>query len=279
MASRILVTTNSGASTVSVLLNQGAGAFGGGVDYPIGILPAGLALADLNGDGKLDIVVTIHNQLTSSNHGSVDVLLNNGNGTFAPEVHYDVENDPVSVAVADFDGDGKPDLAVANAQSENVSVLLNHGGGTFPTKTDYPAASITFMNKDSVSVAAADLNGDGKPDLLVAHLAGDVHVLLNQGDGTFTAGAEAINLEGVFSGATAADMNGDGKPDIIATNRSGIVSVFLNQGGGSFAPKVDLLIDTNLPVAVADLNGDGRLDLAGAGPDRNANVLLSSCHP
>jgi hypothetical protein len=274
-----LVVNNYDWNTVSVLMNQGAGAFAPHVEYPTGTEPGAFALADLNGDGKIDIVLTIHNELSSSTHGSVDVLLNKGDGTFAPEVHYDVEDDPVSVAVADFDGDGKPDLAVANAVSETVSVLLNHGDGTFPTKVDYPTAEHDFILKDAVSVGAADLDGDGKPDIFIAHTSGDRHVLHNQGDGTFTAGGDLLNLMEPSVAATAADLNGDGKPDLLTTDRAGIVSVFLNQGGGSFAPKVDLLIDATLPVAVADLNGDGRLDLVSAGPVGNANVLLNTCQP
>ncbi|MDI1452030.1 VCBS repeat-containing protein, partial [Polyangium sp. 6x1] len=131
---------------------------------------------------------------------------------------------PHSVATADLNGDGKPDLAVANGSSDNVSVLLNQGNGTFAAAVHYAAGLIP------TSVATADLNGDGKPDLAVANLiSNNVSVLLNQGNGTFAAAVHYAAGTYPESVATA-DLNGDGKPDLaVANSSSNNVSVLLNQ--------------------------------------------------
>jgi hypothetical protein len=127
-----------------------------------------VAVADLNADGKIDLVVANY----YNSYDRVSVLLNNGDGTFA-QVDYDTGVGGGSVAVADLNADGKADLAVANSNSATVSVLLNNGNGTFAPRLDYA----TGVNPRSV--AAADLNGDGKADLAVANY-NTVSVLLNQ---------------------------------------------------------------------------------------------------
>jgi hypothetical protein len=133
-----------------------------------------------------------------------------------------VGNSPISVAVADLNGDGKPDLATANWFSDDVSVLLNQGNGTFAAAVNYGADSYP------ISVAAADLNGDGKPDLAVANRNSDhVSVLLNQGNGTFAA-AVSYAAGTSPSSVAAADLNGDGKPDLAVANyNSDNVSILL----------------------------------------------------
>src|SRR3954454_6166995 len=113
-----LVAANTGANSVSVLLNNGNSTFAGAVNYGVGALPTSVAAGDFNGDGKLDLVTA---NSGSSNRASV--LLNNGNGTFAGAVSYAVGTGPYSVAVGDFNGDGKPDLVAANSGSNTASVL------------------------------------------------------------------------------------------------------------------------------------------------------------
>src|SRR5262249_50600177 len=155
----------------SVLLNNGNGTFAPKVEYATGSNPGSAAVADLNGDGKPDLAVANGNGHTGS------VLLHNDKGTFAPKGDNFESADPSAVASADLNGDGKPDLAVGNnfSGNDNLSVLLNNGGGTFAANIDYPAGS------NPRSVALADLNGDGKPDLAVANFdgMGSVSVLLN----------------------------------------------------------------------------------------------------
>src|SRR5437867_6658018 len=146
-----------------------------GFDHPIAV-----AVGDFNADGLQDLAVANHDSNT------VSVLLGVGNGDFqeAPQSPIAVGTTPVWIAVGDFNGDGKPDLAVANVNSNTVSVLLGNGDGTFRPKSDYGTGSIP------VSVAIGDLNGDGRPDLAVANHSSTVSVLLGSGDGTFGLGSD-----------------------------------------------------------------------------------------
>jgi hypothetical protein len=219
-----------------------------------------LAVADLNGDGKPDVVVANYCD-TGCLAGSVGVLLGKGNGAFQPVMLYGSGGyGPTAVAIADVNGDGKPDVVVAN--SGNVSVLLGNGDGTFQA-----AAAISG---GSSGLAIADVNGDGKLDLIALGLGtcyitctdGSVSVLLGNGNGTFQS-AVPYDSGGVspFSVAVA-DVNGDGKPDLLVAN-SGNVSVLLGNGDGSFQAALvygsgGRAADS---VAVADVNGDGKPDL------------------
>ncbi len=139
-------------------------------------------VGDFNGDGKPDLAVGnfvgIANIASSSN--SVSVLLNQGNGTFGPQSTYATGKYTSSIAVGDFNGDGKPDLAVVNQGDNTVGVLLNMGNGTFRSQTAYAAGNVP------VSVAVGDFNGDGKPDLAVTNGTDNtVSVLVNEGNGIF----------------------------------------------------------------------------------------------
>ena len=196
-----------------------------------GIIAHSIALADVNGDGKPDMLVA--NECASSsncNDGVVGVLLGNGDGTFQAAVSYDSGGrDALSIAVADVNGDGKPDLLVANLCVSNsncsngtVGVLLGNGDGTFQAAVSYGSGGATAN-----FIEVADVNGDGKPDLLVANLCvsssncpdGEVGVLLGNGDGTFQAAVSyGSGGYGAYSIAVA-DVNGDGKLDLLVANQ------------------------------------------------------------
>src|SRR5206468_5832743 len=141
-----------------------------------------VAIGDLNGDGKSDLAVA---NFAETYGNTVSVLLGNGDGSFGPKSDYGTGSGPYSVASGDLNGDGKPDLAVANERSLTVSVLLGSGDGTFGPKTDYGAGSGPY------SVAIGDLRGGGQPDPALAkyiYPGGTVSVLLGQGDGRFGPG-------------------------------------------------------------------------------------------
>ncbi len=267
-----------------------AGIYGSGVIDAISI-----SVADVNGDGKLDLLVV--NACADSGScatSSVGVLLENGDGTFQTVQTYNLgDNYASSIAVADVNGDGKPDLLVANYcaslglcgaddQPGSVGVSLGNGDGTFQTAQTYDSGSYYAS-----SIAVADVNGDGKIDLLVANCGpgcyagyglGVASVLLGNGDGTFQA-AQTYNTGG-YSARTIAvgDIKGDGKPDILVVNEynsyyeegtaSGVLlGVLLGNGDGTFQAAQGVTpFGTEALVygqtASADFNGDGRLDVA-----------------
>jgi hypothetical protein len=236
-----LVTTNLGprigASTITVLLGNGDGTFQPPVPYSTGILPYSVSVGDFNGDHKLDLAVA--NYCGSDPHcqsgGSVSIFLGNGDGTFQPQVQYSTEKNPESVAIADFNHDGKLDLAVANVQSNTVSILLGNGDGTFQPEISYATGVAPY------SLAVGDFNGDGNLHVVTANCeasncatpadGGTVSMLLGNGDGTFQPHVDfAVGSEP--HSIAVADFNGDGKPDLATTNnQSYTVSVLLNTTG------------------------------------------------
>ncbi len=247
-----IVTVNQLSDSVSVLVNQGNGAFAPAVSYPAGDVPLGVAAADLNGDGKADLAVV------SYGTDSLLVRLNQGNGTFGPITSYPTGVDPTAVAAADVNADGARDLLVANSVSSTVSVYLNLGAGTFAPAVSYAVGS------SPTSLVAVDLDGDGAADLATAGGSGHLTVRLNLGNGTF--GPIMDDDAGSFARSlSAADLNGDGLVDLAVSHYwEDYASVMLNIGGGWFAPRVDYEVDLGTQtwgLAIADMNGDGHADL------------------
>lgn len=229
--------------------------------YGSGYFTDAVTIADVNGDGKPDILVA--NCGTGVNcrpKGVVGVLLGNGNGTFQGMVTYGSGSyEATSVAVADVNGDGNLDIVVANkcgdancSTNGNVGVLLGNSDGTFQTAVTYGSGAY-----GAASVAIADVNGDGKPDILVANecdgysncnTSGLVGVLLGKGDGTFQAVKTHSSGGYIADSLAASDVNGDGKPDVVVANRC--VSY---QGCGDGYPVVGVLINTSLTATTTKL--------------------------
>jgi hypothetical protein len=282
---------NCATGGVGVLLGNGDGTFKKPVTYSSGaasVFGSHVAVGDLNGDGKLDLVVA----LTGSGCGSgcpkglVGILLGNGDGTFKKAKTYGTGGfDAIGwVAIADVNGDKKPDLVVANYCATecsyppvegSVGVLLGNGNGTFHAVKTYPSGG-----DGAVSVAVADLNKDGKPDILVANCGpeacgpgspgGNVGVLIGNGNGTFKPVVNYPAANSPFD-VVAADVNGDGKLDIVVSNwgtpnagtNDGAVTVLQGRGNGTFRPAQTFPSGgAEAPsVAVADVNKDGRPDI------------------
>ena len=170
-----LAVTNRNDNTVSVLLGNGDGTFQAHVANATGLNPWSVAVGDLNGDGKQDLAVTTYYR---NYYDTVSVLLGNGDGTFGSHEDYPVTDAPAigstpgSVAMGDFDGDGKTDLAVANDYPRSVSVLFGNGDGTFQSSMEYARGKV-------YSTTVADLNRDGAPDLTVITGGANLAVLMN----------------------------------------------------------------------------------------------------
>jgi hypothetical protein len=255
-------------NTVAVLTGLGTGKFKKAVYYPTGsTAQEGIVyLADVNGDGKLDIV-------TENNDGTISVLVNKGNGTYNAGTLITsiaaINPHGVYLTFADFNGDGKMDIAVATAGNLSaVYVLLGNGNGTFgaPIQTATPYYPITL--------AAADFNKDGKADLLVTTTANGCTnnergyaFLKGNGDGTFTPGSlNCLPYQNPLI-PIVADLNGDGKLDVVIPNSGGAIPtgpvVLQGNGGGTFTSSEIFYAGRNTTsAAVADFNGDGMLDIA-----------------
>ena len=273
--------------SVSVLLSNGDGTFQPPVDYPAGDNPSSVALGDFNGDGFADIVVTnegffVNDQFQPGT--TVTVLMNNGDGTFAPLRTFDTGVTPAAVAVGDFTGDGRLSIVTADEGFStipgDIGFLRGNGNGTFQEPV--------LLNPgpgggSPISLAVADFTGTGKLGI-AATLAGPdaaVSVILGNGNGTFHTGVTypaTSSADFLVSRLAVGDFNGDGSPDIIVSSSISAASgldFLQNNGDGTFqAPK--LALNTGISVgsmAVGDFTGDGSADLAYATSDTLAVLL------
>lgn len=207
---------NSSGYTGNLLLGNGDGTFGAPEHLNLGSDPSAVAVADLNNDGKLDIVAA--NSVSGAS--TVSIVLGNGDGTFEPARSQAAGYSPTSLAVADLNGDGNWDLVLGdNSGPGEVSVLIGNGDGTFKNQQTYGDG-----RNDSRSVAVADFDGDGHPDIALTNQAqnspGSVSIFPGNGDGTIDSGAvTTFNLTGYNPVAVATgDFNGDGKADLVTAN-------------------------------------------------------------
>ncbi|WP_201985876.1 FG-GAP-like repeat-containing protein [Hymenobacter rubidus] len=269
-----VVTANQSSDNVSVFLGAGGtmGSLAPALTYsPGGLRPTGVALGDVNGDGRPDIITG--NQ--SSN--TVGVMLNSATspGSFLPATSYPSGGTaPNIVALGDLNGDGRTDIAVGNTGSSAVGVLLGSAAtpGTFLPAATYPSGS-----SSPVGIAIGDVNADGKPDLVLGHNSGNtVSVLLNSAAVPGTFGSPAVYNSGGTGtvGISLGDVNGDGRVDIVAANAtSSSVAVLLGQSGtlGTFGPATVYNsggIGPNFAL-LSDVNGDGRPDIVTANNSSN----------
>jgi hypothetical protein len=261
-------------SVVAILQNDGQGRFSAtahtetGATVDVRDPPSAVTLADVDGNGTLDVIAA--NEFSSS----IAVLTNDGTGTLGTAQVYAVPSAPLSIAAADLDGDGKIDLAVAGSGGfavPGLTVLRNNGDGTFATTATYTAGASPH------SVAALDLDGDARPELIVAG-QDTLSVLRNNGDGTFVPGA-TYAAGSSPTGVAVADVDGDGLGDVVVTSpadsRPAGVSVLRNLGNGDLsAPTAYDAGYAPTEIAAADLTGDGRADLFVTGSFGDGYALL-----
>jgi len=266
-----LVTANKSSQTVSVLLGKGDGTFKPASNFSTvgfnGLSPSSVAVADFNKDGKLDLVTA------NSISNNISLLLGKGDGSFQTAVNFALESAsaPISIAVGDFNKDGKSDIVTVNNASQNISVLLGDGVGGFGTAKNYKVPSRPS------SVTVGDFNKDGKSDLAVtSSYFNNVSILLGNSDGTFNSATQfdvGINPNFVVTG----DFNNDNKLDLaVANSDSHNVSILLGNGAGGFGIATNFDVGLNpVSVTVIDFDNDGKSDLAvaNAGSD-TISVLL-----
>lgn len=279
-----LAVTNLNGKSVTVLLGNGTGGFttAPGSPFAVGSNPNFVAVADVNGDKYLDLVVS------NAGDNTVTVLLGNGTGGFtaAPGGPFAVGGNPSFIAVGDFNGDRLPDLAIANLVSNNVTVLLGNGKGGFIAAPGSPFADTaapqgaSAVQASPVSLAIGDFNGDGNPDLVIANeAANNITVLLGNGKGGFTAASTSpIQVGSEPVSVAIGDFNSDGNLDLAVVNYSdGTVTVLLGNGQAGFATASGIPYKVGaLPhsVAIGDFNGDGKPDLAVANEGGNTVTVL-----
>jgi hypothetical protein len=285
-----IVVANSGTFTIAVLAGTGTGTFGASTTYTTGNnRPGRLAVADVNRDGKLDVVA-----ISGTSNVVVSVLLNTGAGALGAPTTYAAStgfgNTPTNLALADVNRDGNPDVLTTNSDSNGsgvIGVLLGTGTGAFGAVATLGIGA----GARPASIAAADLNGDGNPDLVVANGSqpgasntSRIAVLLGTGTGTF--GAATNYNAGLYgnTGVVLIDLNGDGNLDVVTANSSNdTASALLGTGTGSFgAPLISDTGKSGQPrdLAVADVNNDGRPDLLTADYSSNTlSVLLGVATP
>ncbi|MCL1467457.1 DUF4347 domain-containing protein [Argonema galeatum] len=287
-----LALANFNSNSTSILLNTTAtGAttptFATNVDFPTGSNPISVSSGDFNGDGLPDLAVANYFSNTTSIFLNTTTVATTP--TFATNVDFTTGTRPISVSIGDFNGDGKPDLALANAASNTTSIFLNNTATaattpTFATKVDFT----TGTNPKSVSIG--DFNGDGKPDLAVANYGSNTtSIFLNT---TTVATTPTFATKVDFTTGTnpksvsIGDFNGDSKPDLaVANQNSNTTSILLNNTPTgattpTFATKVDFTTGTNpISVSIGDFNGDSKPDLALANQVSNTTSILLNSTP
>ncbi len=232
----------------------------------VGNGPRSVVTADVNGDGKVDLISANYND------ASLTVLTNNGSGGFGLASTLAVGSRPFVVAAADVNGDGKVDLISANYAANTLTVLTNNGSGGFGL------AATLGVGSTPESVAAADVNGDGKVDLISANANGNsLTILTNNGSGGFGL-ASTLGVGGGPVSVAAADVNGDGNVDLIIANfNASSLTVLTNNGSGGFVVASSPAVGNSpLEVLAADVNGDGKPDLISANYGANTLTVLTN---
>lgn len=261
-----LVITTISSDLVSVMLGKGDGTFLSPTNYPEGNGANGVAASDFNNDGKLDLVVS-NGYYQEQDINQFSLLVGNGDGTFQSPISFATDQIPRAIAAADFNGDGKMDVAVlcsywnipVPAGTDVVDIFLGDGTGAFQKSSSY------HVDFEGWGLSVSDLNGDGSPDIAVLNgFVGDVTVLLNRRNGTFVPANYQSYLPPLLASATsiiAGDFSGMGPLDLVTASGKGI-ALLHNQGRGTFHAASDYGSGLGtVDIGAGDFKGDGALDL------------------
>jgi len=248
-----------------------------GSPFVVGSRPADVAVADVNGDGAPDVITA------NTGDRTLGILLGDGHGGFhvAPGEPVHLAVPPHLIVVGDFNSDSRLDLAASSHDSNDVFVLLGDGRGGFGPAPGSPVAAFAGIRAHNHGLAVADVNGDGALDLTLGHQeTGSIAVLLGDGKGRFAAGpGSPLRLGRGFYPHALADVDGDGRIDVVAPDLLGsaiVVALGDGRGGFSAAPGSPVAVKARpFYVLLADLNGDGRMDIVATHDDiDDVDVLL-----
>ena len=268
-----LAVANSGSNNVSILFNNSDGTFKAAMNSPVGKSPQAMAVGDFNADGKLDLVVINEGTPPSGGNGAVFLLPGNGDGTFQGPVQLSADQFPLSIAVADLNGDGKPDLILGDGVNGRVTILLGKGDGTFQQPSTVTVGGTSAVG----ALAVGDFNADKKLDIVAAVSAGPVFILLGNGAGTFSTPTQ-IATNATSPHLLAGDFDGDGKLDLVLRSETPTppgcrrppcfafdrVTTLRGNGDGTFSAGTLVLsvLRTSLGnLGGGDFNADGKQDL------------------
>ncbi|MCA9247660.1 MAG: VCBS repeat-containing protein [Planctomycetales bacterium] len=308
-----VITSNWTSSDLSILLSTGGETFLPEVRFPMDELPGWVATADVNVDGNVDLIITHDDpqelsillgagdgtfsamprfempggrvtpadfnedgfiDLVASRNSGLNIALGNGDGTFQPYEHLNINGDPLVWATADFNGDGHLDLASPGGHGAGyaMSVFLGAGDGTFGAETLIPTG------ETMETIAAADLNHDGRVDLITGNYFDQVKVFLGNGDGSFQPGTSLASGSGIFYQLLLADLNQDGHLDIFTGfGQHDTIGVHFGAGDGTFSQPREFVSGGGemRALVTADVNADGLPDVVVAnGSPQTVNVLF-----
>ena len=291
-----VASANTVGTSISIALGRGDGSFEPATSQYSGLGPTGIVAGYFDGDRHLDLAVAnfgadlqpggapLHTNVggdggANPGGGNLAIFHGRGDGTFLPAHHIEVGNGPTSLAVGDFNRDGRSDLACTDYRDNTVTVLLGDGLGAFEVVGSVP------VGERPRALVSGYIDGDEHLDLAVANegivgqgeaTEGDASILLGRGDGTFRAAAN-VKAGSNPHNAQIRDLNGDGKTDLVIANFiSNDLSVALGRGDGSFEPQVRYATpEIPLCVSIGDFNLDGRPDLAVACFDEGVVAVLA----